>query len=89
VLFRTNSDDVIALQQLAVGWTTPSISDYSKDVCSDCSVRVGSGAQKASDLWVPGVRFPGVKWPEGESNYSHSSSAEINNTPSMSSVPNV
>jgi hypothetical protein len=59
VLLRTNSDDVTALQQLALSWTT-SISDNSKDVCPDCcSVLVGSGAQKASDLWVPGVRFPG------------------------------
>jgi hypothetical protein len=59
VLLRTNSDGAIALQQLALSWTTTSISDNSKDVCPDCSVRVGSGAQKASDLWVSGVPFPG------------------------------
>jgi hypothetical protein len=37
--------------------------------------------------WVPGVLFPGIKWPGREADHSPSSSAEVKNVWSYTTTP--
>jgi hypothetical protein len=39
--------------------------------------RMALGPTQPSIQWVSGVLFPGVKWPERETDHSPSSSAEV------------
>jgi hypothetical protein len=73
-----------AVQCLATGWTTGRLRfdprQRRKDFSSNLCVQTGSGATEPPVQWVPAVLSLGAKaWSGRDADYSHPSSAEVEN----------